>query len=82
MSEEKKEKKKAGKKTETMRCDYCKRDVFLCKRCGVCKKAQYCSPMCQKDDWSEVRRKRRGGGGENEKRWKRFDGRWFAGAQG
>jgi hypothetical protein len=29
------------------------RDVFHCKRCGVCKKAQYCSPICQKDDWAE-----------------------------
>ena len=51
---EKEKDKKKVKKPETMRCDYCKRDVFHCKRCGVCKKAQYCSPMCQKDDWSEV----------------------------
>ena len=32
---------------------YWQREVFHCKRCGVCKKAQYCSPICQKDDWAE-----------------------------
>jgi hypothetical protein len=59
-ADSKKEKKKSAvKKPETMRCDYCKRDVFHCKRCGVCKKAQYCSPLCQKDDWSEVRTERK-----------------------
>ena len=23
------------------------------QRCGVCKKSQYCSPQCQKDDWAD-----------------------------
>ena len=39
-----------------MRCDYCERDVFHCKRCGVCRQRQYCSPQCQKDDWVEGHR--------------------------
>lgn len=27
--------------------------MWLCKRCGACKKRSYCSPGCQKEDWQD-----------------------------
>eukprot|EP00927_Polykrikos_kofoidii_P078882 TRINITY_DN75683_c0_g1_i1.p1 TRINITY_DN75683_c0_g1~~TRINITY_DN75683_c0_g1_i1.p1 ORF type:complete len:321 (-),score=74.55 TRINITY_DN75683_c0_g1_i1:397-1359(-) len=35
----------------TPHCHNCHKDITKPLRCGVCKKAAYCSATCQKDDW-------------------------------
>ncbi|CDO77219.1 hypothetical protein BN946_scf184747.g32 [Trametes cinnabarina] len=39
--------------SSTRKCAYnsCERGVLPEKRCSSCRKAWYCSPQCQKDDW-------------------------------
>ncbi|MES1921737.1 hypothetical protein MHBO_003266 [Bonamia ostreae] len=32
-------------------CDKCKKNTEKLKKCGACKKVEYCSRECQKSDW-------------------------------
>merc|ERR1712070_274024 len=37
---------------EKPHCHNCMKEIQKPLRCGVCKKVSYCSPECQKSDWS------------------------------
>lgn len=39
------------KPAEQPHCHNCHKHIKQMLRCGVCKKAEYCSAQCQKDDW-------------------------------
>jgi len=41
----------AAKPAEKPHCHNCHKETLKPLRCGVCKKAEYCSSECQKDDW-------------------------------
>merc|ERR1719265_2193211 len=37
---------------EKPHCHNCMKEIDKPLRCGICKKVSYCSPKCQKEDWS------------------------------
>jgi len=41
----------AAKPAEKPHCHNCHKDISKPLRCGVCKKVEYCSAQCQKEDW-------------------------------
>ncbi|CAK0873977.1 unnamed protein product [Prorocentrum cordatum] len=41
----------AKKANENPHCGNCAKEIVKPLRCGVCKKAEYCSQQCQREDW-------------------------------
>mmetsp|Transcript_91900 Transcript_91900/g.291552 ORF Transcript_91900/g.291552 Transcript_91900/m.291552 type:complete len:335 (-) Transcript_91900:100-1104(-) len=41
----------SAKPAEKPHCHNCHKDISKPLRCGICKKVEYCSAQCQKDDW-------------------------------
>jgi hypothetical protein len=46
-----KEDSQAKKAKEKPHCGNCAKEIVKPLRCGVCKKAEYCSQQCQREDW-------------------------------